>query len=281
MSFTDRLNEIPQIDPANYVPFSVGGIQVGLMTGSFAEALLAFPQVFTGNPDSVSLHPDLQSHDERSDAVAPVLKQLREDGLIPGWRNELYPVATGFHAPSMFHMERAATPLFGVRIYAVNLNGFIRRNGKTLVWIARRSMTKQTSPGKLDVVVSGGHPAGMTLRENLIKECGEEANIPENLAEKSRPVGGISFHTPDTNGVLHYLQFSFDLELPEDFTPTNTDGEVQEFSLWSIDELWDRVETTSDFAPDSALVVIDMLIRHGFIEADHPEYPELLRGLRR
>lgn len=281
MSFLDRLDDVPELDSADYLRFVVDGVQVGMVTDAFADELLTFPDVFVGSERSVELHPTLRTHEDRTGSVANVLTELRGRGVIPGWRNELYPVATGFHSPSLFYVERAAAPLFGIRIYAVNLNGFVMERDEMFVWIARRSMDKQTSPGKLDVIVSGGHPADVTLRENLVKECGEEANIPRPLAEQAKAVGGISFHTPQPNGVLHYLQFSFDLELPVDFVPVNTDGEVAEFSLWSIDQLWERVETTRDFAPDSALVVIDLLIRHGFIDADHPEYPDLLQGLRR
>lgn len=281
MSFVDRLNDVPPLSPDDYVRFVVDGVRLGMMTESFASNLLEFPDVFVAKEKGVALNPAIQGHEERTRTVASVLSRLHDRGIIPGWRDEMYPVATDYHQPSLFHIERAASPLFGIRIYAVNLNGYVRVGGETKVWIARRSATKQTSPGKLDVVVSGGHPAGVTLRDNLVKECGEEANIPVELAEQARPVGGISFLTPQPNGVLHYLQFSYDLELPPDFTPANTDGEVAEFSLWTINDLRERVETTDDFAPDSALVVIDMLMRHGFIEADHPEYPDLLRGLRR
>ena len=39
--------------------------------------------------------------------------------------------------------------------YGVHVNGyFVDENGKMLMWIARRSSTKQTWPGKLDQIVS-------------------------------------------------------------------------------------------------------------------------------
>ena len=35
------------------------------------------------------------------------------------------------------------------------------------MWIARRSLEKQTAPGELDQIVAGGQPAGTTLADNL------------------------------------------------------------------------------------------------------------------
>ena len=280
MSLTDRLLEVRPCDPAGYIAFVVDGMRVGLMMPHFAGELSAFPDVFQVSDGMVMLSPSLNGHDERTRAVAPCLEALRDKGEIPGWRGEPYSVGSGLQSPSLFHIERAASVLFGIRIYAVNLNGFVRSGSDLSFWVAKRSMTKETSPGKLDLIVSGGHPAGLSLVENLIKECGEEANIPKPFAQQARSVGGISFRTERPEGVLQYIQYNFDLELPADFTPQNTDGEVEEFALWPAEKLLDRITNTDDFAYDSAMVVIDFMIRHGIIEADHPDYSELLLGLR-
>lgn len=280
MSLTDRLYEVRPCNPDDYVAFIVDGLRVGLILPPFVEQLRAYPDVFQVGESKVVLSPSLLGHEKRTQAVAVCLEGLRDKGCVPGWRGEMYPVSTGFQSPSLFHMERAASVLFGIRIYAVNLSGFVRNGDNVSVWVAKRSMTKETSPGKLDLIVSGGQPADITLRDNLIKECSEEANIPEALAQEARSVGGISFRTERPEGILQYLQFNFDLELPNTFTPQNTDGEVEEFTLWPVQSLLERIETTDDFAYDSALVIVDFMIRHGVIEADHPSYSELLHGLR-
>jgi hypothetical protein len=280
MNLTDRLLEVKPCNPADYIAFVVDGLRVGLILPAFAKHLEAYPDIFQISEGMVMLAPSLESHKDRTNAVAVCLDDLRSKGEIPGWRGEMYAVGTGFQSPSLFHMERAASVLFGIRIYAINLSGYVKRGDDLYFWVAKRSMTKETSPGKLDLIVSGGQPADITLRENMIKECGEEANIPPELAVQARSVGGITFRTERPEGVLQYVQFNFDLELPDDFTPKNTDGEVEEFSLWPARSVLERVETTDDFAYDSALVVIDFMIRHGIIEADHPQYSELLLGLR-
>lgn len=281
MSFTDRLDDVAPCDPNDYVRFTVDGHTVGLMTAAFAATLADYPETFHVSADRVVLAPDLRTPDERTRAVGQVLAALREKGLIPGWRNELYAVATDLHAQSLFHMERAATVLFGVRTYAICLNGYVRRDDGLHLWIARRAMTKETYPGELDLMVGGGHPAGLTLRKNLIKECQEEAGVDSAMAETAVPVSGISFCFEQSGDVINQFQFIYDLEVPADFTPRNTDGEVAAFYLWPVEKIMAMVRDTDEFMFDSALVIIDFLIRHGVIDSDHPDYSALVIGLRR
>ncbi len=280
MSFIDRLNEVTPCDPADYIRFNVDTIAVGMMSAAFAQTLAAFPDTFQVGPDHVTLSPALRDHGERSRAVALVLTQLRDQGMFPGWRDELYPVSTDFHAPSLFDIERAAARRFGIRTHAICLNGFTRRDDGLHLWIARRAMTKQTFPGKMDLMVGGGHPTGISLRENLIKECHEETGIEQALAEKAVSVGGISFCCKQPDGMINEFQFIYDLEVSADFTPQNVDGEVDAFYLWSAEQVMETVYNTDAFVFDSALVLIDFLIRHGVIDADHPEYSALVLSLR-
>ena len=79
-------------------------------------------------------------------------------------------------------MERAAVPWFGMKAYGVHINGFVRdeKTGEVShLWVARRAKNKSTFPGMLDHIVAGGQPFGISPFENVIKECYEEANIPE------------------------------------------------------------------------------------------------------
>ena len=64
-------------------------------------------------------------------------------------------------------------------------------------------------------------------------------------------------------------------------SPLCSDGEVEEFSLMSIEEavvsIRDRLPL---WKPNSALVMLDFAIRHGFITPDEPGYSELTHLLR-
>ena len=56
---------------------------------------------------------------------------------MPGWRNELYPVNRRFGDAPLLLMERAATHLFGVPSYGINVNGLVRDGDNWKVWVAR------------------------------------------------------------------------------------------------------------------------------------------------
>jgi hypothetical protein len=73
-------------------------------------------------------------------------------------------------------------------------------------WIARRSYSKPTFPGKLDNIVGGGLSKGTvnllsgTPLANAIKECKEEgrknsipASIPDKLLKALNPCGAVMF----------------------------------------------------------------------------------------
>jgi hypothetical protein len=99
------------------------------------------------------------------------------------------------------------------------------------------------------------------------------------LAEKSISTGAISYITEWGEGLRRDVLFNYDLKLPRDFKLVNMDGEVAEFLLWPIEDVAACVEYWDDFKFNCSLVVIDFLIRHGYIKPDHPEYLDLLKGL--
>jgi hypothetical protein len=210
-----------------------------------------------------------------------VLATLRGEGLIPGWRNEFYPVAQGFYTAPLLQMERAATVLFGTLSYGVNLNGYVGREYSMKVWIARRAETKPIDPGMLDLIVGGGQPMGISPWNNLMKECQEEAGMPQSLAEQARAAGIITLLAVIQGHMRVGLQFNYDLELPESFAPRNTDGEVADFMLMPVSEVIDRLRSADEFSYDVAIVLIDFLIRHGFLGPEDPDFLELIAELRR
>ncbi|MEK7245772.1 MAG: DUF4743 domain-containing protein [Pseudomonadota bacterium] len=279
MAFLDRIEDCRRFDPAGYRPFAVGGVKVGLVGHTFAARLKDFPRVFEVEAAGVRLNDRLADFDSRTRAVAEVLENLRAKGEIRGWRDEFYPVAVAFSAAPLMTLERAAVPLFGVLAFGVHLNGVVGAGPALRMWVARRSLSKPTGPGKLDQLVAGGQPTGVSLIDNLIKECAEEAAIPPDLARRAMPIGAVSYITARPEGLRRDVLFNYDLELPEDFAPDNTDGEVESFHLWPIERVIETVRDTDDFKFNCALVVIDFLIRRGLIAPDHPDYVELLRGL--
>ena len=280
MSLLDRVRLCHRRDMTHFRPFLIEDRRLGWVRHGFADRLRAFRRTFAVEAEAVRLAPALGDFDSRSRAVAEALRALAEDGTITGWRDEDYPVAESFHAAPLLRMERAAVPAFGVRAYGVHLNGHVGRGDDMRLWVARRSRTKPTGPGKLDHLVAGGQPIGIGLADNLIKECAEEAALPADLAARARPAGFVSYMMESAEGLRDDVLFVYDLEVPADFAPRNRDGEIEEFFLWPIERTMRVLAETEDFKFNVALVVIDFLVRHGFIDPEDPDYLDIVEGLR-
>jgi isopentenyldiphosphate isomerase len=281
MSYLDHIHACNNFDPAGFRPFLIGGQRVGYLRHATAEMLRRFPDVFAVGAETVALHDRLDGFDARSDAVDGPLRDLAAEGVITAWREEYYPVTLDWHMAPLMRIGRAAAPVFGVRAFGVHLNGYVRKPDGLHMWVAHRAQNKPTFPGMLDNMVAGGQPIGLGLMANLVKECGEEAGVPEALARQSVPVGLISYTHEPPEGVKPDQMFCFDLALPAEFTPTPVDGEVESFSLWPVEQVAERVRDTFDFKFNCNLVVIDFLIRHGVVTPDtEPDYAALVQGLR-
>ncbi len=281
MSFLDRINENNVWHPEHFRHWVVDGCRVGRIRHDLVPQLKKLGDSFVIEDDAVHLHPRFTTFSARTAAMDDVLRRLEEDGIVKGRRNEYYPVTRKFSEPPFLQMERAGVPAFGVRAFGVHMNGYVRRKDGIHMWIGRRAKDKPTYPGMLDNTVAGGQPIGISLRDNLIKECQEEANIPEAMARQAVAVGSITYTLEASDGLKPDVQFCYDLELPEGFTPKNTDGEIEEFFLWPIEKVAEVVETTQEFKFNCNLVIIDFLVRHGLLPPDHPDYVEICQGLKR
>ena len=281
MSYLDHIRACNNFDPAGFRPFLVGEARAGYVRHALAETLRRWPEVFRVDDAAARLDDRLDDFEKRSQAVDAPLRALAAEGAIEFWRDELYPVTPDWHAPPLMQIERAACPAFGIRAYGVHLNGFVRKPDGIHMWVARRARDKPTFPGMLDNMVAGGQPIGLGLRDNMIKECAEEAGVPVAIARKAVPVGLISYTHMPPEGCKPDQMFCFDLELPEDFAPTAIDGEVEDFFLWPIERVAETVRDGFEFKFNCNLVVIDFLIRHGVLDPDgEPDYAAILHGLR-
>lgn len=275
MSLIERINSCHRHDLGRYRPFTVADRRVGFMRRDTAQQLTRYPSVFRVGDDDVSVAEHLDTFDYRSAAIDSVIREMRQDGLITGWRDELFPVAESYGQAPLFDLERAAVPLFGVKAYGVHLNGYVRRDGDIWLWVGRRAATRPIEPNKLDHLVAGGLPAGMKPFDNLIKEAAEEASVPKELARRARASGALSYRMELDGCLRDDTIFTYDLELPADFTPQNHDGEIAEFRLMPLGEVERLLAETDSFKFNVGLVIIDFMIRHGHIAPDRADYSEL------
>ena len=266
-------------NPEHFFDFCITGERVGRVKQPILEALQRWPDWFEVAHNRVALSTRIQGFADRSEVLSEVTGQLIETGLITHHHGEAYPVTAGRREPAYARIDRAAAPYFGLRAYGQHLNGYVRGGDGLKLWVAQRAADRRNYPNKLDNLVAGGLPQDLGLAENLRKECWEEASIPAELASRARPVGALTYCRETRTGLKPDTLYCYDLEVPMDFTPVNSDGEVAEFYLMPVEEVAEIVRGTDEFKLNCNLVIIDFLMRHGILAPEHPEYLELAQGL--
>lgn len=281
MSFLKKIQECNYFDPSHFFDFVVENQKVGFIAKNKIDMLLEFKNIFSLSNDKILVNPDLNTYEQRTSAIEDVISQLQAKNIIPAWRNEFYPVSSSFNQKPYFSMSRCAAWFFGIKTYGTHLNGYFRKEGKIYVWIARRALHLDFLPGKLDNMAAGGLPMGVSPDQNIAKETLEEAQLSIALIDKIKPVSAISYLLEIQEGACPDTVFIYDLELPPETIPTPNKEEVEDFTLFSIEELYERVNNTDDFKYNVALVMIDFLIRHSAITSNHKDYLEMIHLLRR
>jgi 8-oxo-dGTP pyrophosphatase MutT (NUDIX family) len=267
-------------DPDHFTAFYFRGQRYGYLKAPMCEALRQWPDYFSFTQDRVELNGCLDSFKARSAALAEVTTALVAQGVVSHAHGERYPVTSSGRETAIATIDRTAAPYFGLRAYGQHLNGFVRGVDGLQLWIARRAADRRVFPNRLDNMVAGGLPHNLTLEENLRKECMEEACVPAELAASACPVGVLSYCTETAVGLKPDTLYCYDLELPPDFRPSNSDGEVAEFMRLPVEEVVALVRDSDEFKLNCNLVLIDFFIRHGILNPETPGYLELSLGLR-
>ncbi|CEL53332.1 putative protein YJR142W OS=Saccharomyces cerevisiae (strain ATCC 204508 / S288c) GN=YJR142W PE=1 SV=1 [Rhizoctonia solani AG-1 IB] len=287
---------------------------IGQIAPKVAESILSYPSgTFTAQKtegysdkpwSSISARPPsiasikaiafddrLRTADTRSEAIERASLEWRSQGLFPGaiggrkWRNERYSVYVhpfrnaGPGGEVAFQIERAACELFGFVTYGVHMTMY---TSEYKIWVPRRSKTKQTWPGFLDNSAGGGIPVGMSPFESMIKECEEEAGIAKDIARKHlKSAGAVSYYFQNSQGNLHpEVKYVYDMLCPSAndpaYVPKPLDGEVESFELMDWEAVIARMKA-GEFKRNSALVMVDFLVRHGIITPENePDYLEIV-----
>jgi 8-oxo-dGTP pyrophosphatase MutT (NUDIX family) len=257
-----------------YAAFRVDRHTVGWLDPARAARLSGFTSTFERAEDEIRLDPTLADCSARTAAVEKVTRALAGEGLLSAWRDERYAVAVEFGAKPLVDIERAAARYFGIRTYAVHVNGLVRSSGGVVMWLARRSPTKAIDPGLLDNLVGGGIATGFGVLDTLRKEAWEEAGIPPAVAARARPEGSIDICRPQPQGLQRETIFVYDLELDADFKPANQDGEAVEHRQLTMSDAA-RLIAADDgdnaVTADASLVILDCLLRHSALGPDRPD----------
>jgi 8-oxo-dGTP pyrophosphatase MutT (NUDIX family) len=283
---------------------SEGSFAIGYLPLSVVEALKTVPESISGPIEidpvarTVALFREAATEEERTKLAAQLAAYWRDTKafrLLNGWRNELWPVY-GRNGELLFSMERSAVGLFGATRYGVHMTAFIRQRDNSSrydfrIWVPKRAANKSTYPGMLDNTVAGGLMTNEDPFECVIREADEEASLPEELVRKHAKETGIITYlyiTDERSGgepgyIYPEIQWVYDLELPADGSviPTPKDGEVESFSLHTVEEIQEQL-AEGRWKPNCAMIMLDFFVRHGiYTPENEPHYRDICERTHR
>jgi len=282
MSLLHSLARINAFELDDFLPFFLAGMHTGWVHQDFAPRLRAFPEVFTVSSEKVALNDELNSFSARTEAVDAAMALLyREQHLAYAYYHPEH-CAVSHSTPDqpLMSMRRHVLNYFGLPVYACNVNGIVRTNGRSFFWFSRRAASLSLAPGKLDLLAAGGIACGMGIRDTLIKEGLEEANLPANRTCQAEATGLVSFCSQQGHVLRYCHMYTHLLELPEHFTPRANDQSVEEFLLLPTEEVLAMLSDPHCFAPNVYPTICAHFIREGYIDRTHPEYALIQRSLQ-
>jgi len=267
-------------DATARLPFSVNGTLVGSVARMHLSALRAWPHGLLHIDDTqVALRVEAG---ELSSVLAQLNAALRQQGLIRAWRDEVFALFDPASGARLATMERAAARFWGTLTLGAHATGYVAdlRGTPTHLWIAQRSMTKATDPGKHDNLVGGGVPDGQSPRQALVREGWEEAGLPPELMQGARAGSVLCLQRDIREGLQHEWLYAFDLQLPAGLSPQNQDGEVAGFECLPLDEAL-HIAAGDTMTVDAALVTLDFALRHALIPTPRRQRLEAALSERR
>jgi 8-oxo-dGTP pyrophosphatase MutT (NUDIX family) len=246
------------------VRFAVDGQTAGWLSRSRLDRLAAFARIFVIDAEGLSFAPAFATTAARTDAMAEVADALAAAGELTAWRDERYAVRAAFDAPPWFFLERACARWFGVRTWAVHVNGAADVDGAPTLWFARRSTQKSIDPGRFDTLVGGGIAELEAADAAMRREAWEEAGIAQASALAARRAGHVDVRHVAADGIQRETIFVYDLDLPAAFVPDNQDGEAiahRRLTLDAASSLIAAVQGSDVTTLDAAIVTLDYLTR--------------------
>lgn len=251
---------------AGLTPLRVAGYTVGWLHPAWRERALQAPTPFRWHNDALTVVATIETFASRSAALAQWGESARERWQLPGWRNERVVIRDARASP-LFGIERALLRPLGLQLRSAQASVWSMTVAGPLIWIARRSASKPVEPGKLDALVAGGIAGLDAALPTLIRECQEEAGIPEVLARLASPAGELNMaYAADYDGlpVLHRERIAlFDLELPPYFMPVVNDGEHEAIVPMTPGEALSSIRE-GGWTREGAQATIDLIRRKGW-----------------
>ena len=252
---------------AGTVPLHIGEAEVGCVTEAWMARSIEVPGPLEPHGDGLRLLPSLDTFDARCEALARWAAQLRERGWLPGWRNERMRIDDA-RGNALALVERALLRPLGLPLHSVQACVWTRAADGPRIWVARRAWHKPVDPGRLDALVAGGVAGFDDARATLVRECAEEAGLPESLACLAGEAGMLELcHGAVDDGlpVVHREQvLVHELEIPPQTVPVAADGEHEAILSMSPAEALASIEA-GHWTRDGAQATRDLVMRHGWL----------------
>ena len=256
------LGQSRQAPPSDWVKWSLHGHaqNLGIMPPAHAamlETMLPSHMPLRWEVDQWVWHANAHTAFERSHVLQDIAFKLRSEGVIPGWRDELYAcwgyqeAGWPYKVPELFRLERAAFRFFGLRSHATHIHGL---TASQRMWCGRRSLKKATDPGLLDNLAAGGLPASESPSICAVRETYEEAGLYRTESDLGLPVKTIITERAEPEGWHSECLFIYSLNLSDKEQPKNQDGEVSEFLCLSMPEVIERMRA-KQFTADAACAI--------------------------
>lgn len=256
-----RYTEInSQTPPAGSLPFYCASRRCGVVV---PQSLATLKRLRTQDPRlqrldvtdaAVSLN---CAPDEASGLLQQTARALSEHGALTAWRDEELDVidldGTGTEPAVFARCERALYRFFGMKTRSVYALG-VTTDGRFIS--GKRSATKAIDPGLWDTLAAGLIAANEPEKISLMRELQEEAGLSavSDVSFLDQPFG-FTVHRAVPEGWLHEEARVFSCLVDDLQRIHNTDGEVEEFKIFTRDEVLALIDA-GQFPADTALAYL-------------------------
>ncbi len=263
------IDDARRADTAARLPFHIqdGGRPraAGSVARAHLPALARWQSVLRVDDHGLTLHCPAA---DRVALLAEINEQLLANGLVVGWRDEIYAIPALDDGHLLATVERAASRFWGTLTCGAHCNGYVAgADGRpSHLWIARRAFTKPTDPGLLDNLVGGGVPHGQSPAACVVREGWEEAGLTPALMAGLQPGRRLRVARDIPEGFQLEEVSAYDLALPHGLVPQNQDGEVHSIQCMPVAEALARA-AAGEMTVDASLVTLDFALRHQLLPA--------------
>ena len=284
MPFLRHILRHRHVDLTHFVPVYVEHEQIGWTKKDFAKLMGSFDFAWIFSEDRLTLNPALNGFEKISETVHDVFLEISAQGYFPikpdyssMGGDDWLPVGQERWTNPLFQVHRFYGACIGIRRESVMLHAY--EDDK--MWLAVRGAGVDDSVGCYDMIVSGCMTIGQTTHDALLHEGEEECGLTDDVMHAVKR--GAELHTMYHNSagfIQDEIFHVFDINTKNGFVPQVVKKmEVDHFELLPMDEVIRLVEKTDRVKAQISYILVDFLIRYGYLKSDMPAYEQIMEEL--